>query len=164
MTTQRIDVDSIVAFDVHAHVEASVRGLQDPTATKFQDAAQKYFKHDTPRPTIPEIAAYYRERRMACIVFSVDGERARGQKPVPNEEIAELAAEHADVMIPFASIDPLKGKDAVREARRLIEHYGVKGFTPDRWLEDFEKAGFRDEVKPLILKENAIELFGLRGG
>jgi predicted TIM-barrel fold metal-dependent hydrolase len=27
--------------------------------------------------------------------------------------------------------------------------------TPDRWLKDFETIGIRDEVKPLILKENA---------
>ena len=33
--------------------------------------------------------------------------------------------------------------------------------TPERWLEDFEQAGFRDEVKPLILKENAAALLGL---
>jgi predicted TIM-barrel fold metal-dependent hydrolase len=34
--------------------------------------------------------------------------------------------------------------------------------TPDRWLADFEQAEFRDEVRPLILKENAIRLLGLR--
>jgi uncharacterized protein len=33
--------------------------------------------------------------------------------------------------------------------------------TPDRWLEDFQQAGFRPEVHPLILKENAIKLLGL---
>jgi predicted TIM-barrel fold metal-dependent hydrolase len=33
--------------------------------------------------------------------------------------------------------------------------------TPDRWLADFDKVGIRDEVKPLILKENAVRLFGL---
>ena len=33
--------------------------------------------------------------------------------------------------------------------------------TPDRWLADFEKIGIKDEVRPLILKENAIQLFGL---
>ena len=33
--------------------------------------------------------------------------------------------------------------------------------TPDRWLEDFEEAGFKDEVRPLILKENAVRLLGL---
>jgi len=32
--------------------------------------------------------------------------------------------------------------------------------TPD-WLADFEKAEFRDEVRPLILKRNAARLLGL---
>jgi len=36
--------------------------------------------------------------------------------------------------------------------------------TPDRWLADFEQAGFKEEVKPLILKENAIKLLKLRKG
>lgn len=34
--------------------------------------------------------------------------------------------------------------------------------TPDRWLADFEKIAIRDEVRPLILKENAFKLFGLK--
>ena len=34
--------------------------------------------------------------------------------------------------------------------------------TPDRWLEDFAKADFKDEVRPLILKENAVKMLGLR--
>jgi predicted TIM-barrel fold metal-dependent hydrolase len=34
--------------------------------------------------------------------------------------------------------------------------------TPDRWLADFEKIAIRDEVRPLILKENALKLFGLK--
>ncbi len=33
--------------------------------------------------------------------------------------------------------------------------------TPDRWLKDFEEAGFKDSVKPLILKQNAMRLLGL---
>ena len=32
--------------------------------------------------------------------------------------------------------------------------------TPDRWLADFEKAPFKDEVRPLILKQNALRLLG----
>jgi uncharacterized protein len=32
--------------------------------------------------------------------------------------------------------------------------------TPERWLADFEKLAIRDEVRPLILKENAMRLFG----
>jgi hypothetical protein len=35
--------------------------------------------------------------------------------------------------------------------------------TPDRWLKDFEEAGFKEDVKPLILKQNAMRLLGLGG-
>jgi predicted TIM-barrel fold metal-dependent hydrolase len=34
--------------------------------------------------------------------------------------------------------------------------------TPDRWMTDFHEAGFRDEVKPLILKGNAVRLLALQ--
>jgi predicted TIM-barrel fold metal-dependent hydrolase len=33
--------------------------------------------------------------------------------------------------------------------------------TPDRWLADFAKLAIRDEVRPLVLKENAAKLLGL---
>ena len=32
--------------------------------------------------------------------------------------------------------------------------------TPERWMKDFEVAGFKDKVKPLILKDNAMRLLG----
>ena len=34
--------------------------------------------------------------------------------------------------------------------------------TPDRWLKDFAEINIREEVRPLILKENAMRLFGLQ--
>jgi uncharacterized protein len=33
--------------------------------------------------------------------------------------------------------------------------------TPDRWLRDFEELPIKPEVRPLILKENAVRLLGL---
>jgi predicted TIM-barrel fold metal-dependent hydrolase len=33
--------------------------------------------------------------------------------------------------------------------------------TPDRWLADFEKIAIREDVRPLILKQNAIRFLGL---
>ena len=121
-----MDISTLVAIDVHTHAEVSVRDPQKPTA--FQEAAQTYFKNDNPRPTIPEIADYYRERKIGCVIFPVDGEHARGIRPVSNEEVAELAAENSDIMIPFASVDPARGAQGVREARRLIDEFDIKGF------------------------------------
>jgi predicted TIM-barrel fold metal-dependent hydrolase len=65
---------------------------------------------------------------MAAVVFTVDAEHATGHPPIRNEEIAESCAEHADVLIPFASLDPWRGKAAVAQARRLVTEYGVRGF------------------------------------
>jgi predicted TIM-barrel fold metal-dependent hydrolase len=40
-------------------------------------------------------------------------------------------------MIPFASIDPLRGKMGAREARRLIKDWGVRGFKFHPQVQDF---------------------------
>ena len=64
----------------------------------------------------------------SAVVFGVDSESVTGAPPIPNEEIAEIAAANPDVLIPFASIDPARGADGVRAARRLIDEHGVRGF------------------------------------
>ena len=113
-----MDITSLVAIDVHTHAEVSQRIPDDPLWKAIQEAAADYFKDEGPRPTIAELAAYYRERKMACVVFPVDAESTTGEVRVPNEDVAEAAAENPDVLIPFASIDPAKGKMGAREARR----------------------------------------------
>jgi predicted TIM-barrel fold metal-dependent hydrolase len=133
-----MNVEELVAIDVHVHAEVSCRDPVDEAKASFENAAKKYFKEEIKtRPTIAETAEYYRERKMACVIFTVDGESARGQKRISNEEVAEEANKNSDVMIPFASIDPAKGKLGVREARRLIEDYGVKGFKFHPQFQDF---------------------------
>jgi uncharacterized protein len=121
-------VDQLVAIDMHTHAEVSAHGHPSLPETLMTGSA-RYFKVEGDRaPTIPEIAAHYRERRMAAVVFTVDAETATGHPPVPSEEVAEACAEHADVLIPFASVDPWHGAAAVRQARALAERYPVRGF------------------------------------
>jgi uncharacterized protein len=282
----------LVAIDIHIHATVSTRNPPDEVAIAFDKAMAEYFIEKMQRPTIEETAAYYRERNMMAVIFTVDTERANGQVRISNEEVAEETAKHKDVLIPFASIDPMRGKMGAREARRLINEFGIRGFkfhpsapefypndraaydlyeviaeaglpaifhsgqtgvgarmrggggvrlkysdpmylddvavdfpdmpiviahpsfpwqenalavathkpqvyidlsgwspkyfppilvqyantilkdkmlfgsdfpvmTPDRWLEDFDKIGIRDEVKPLILRDNAVRLLGL---
>jgi predicted TIM-barrel fold metal-dependent hydrolase len=90
----------------------------------------EYFGIGTmPEYSLPELAEYYRERKMAAVAFGVDSISQTGEELVPtNEEVAELAAEHPDVIIPFASIDPARGAAGVKAARRLVTEYGVRGF------------------------------------
>jgi predicted TIM-barrel fold metal-dependent hydrolase len=122
-------LDALTAIDVHTHVHRSVREQPAREGSAMEKAMSDYFGADGfTGYTVPELAAYYRERHMAAVVFGVD-KAAPGKQMVPsNEEIAELAAENADVLIPFASVDPARGDAGVKTARRLIEDYGVRGF------------------------------------
>src|SRR5688572_25657159 len=122
-----LNLDALVALDIHTHANISCRAPRDPEAVPFDDAMAKYFRAGKP-PTIAEVAQYYRERNMAAVIFTVDAEAAVGHTRIANEEVAELAADNNDVLIPFASVDPAKGRMGVREARRLIDDYGVRGF------------------------------------
>jgi uncharacterized protein len=287
-----VDIDKLVAIDVHVHAERNENEPQDPVTGEVLAAAAKYFGAEPRQPTAREVAEYYRERNMLAVIFNVDDEAGMGRRRLGNDEVLAAARENPDVLIPFASVDPHKGKLAVREARELISA-GVRGFkfhpntqafwpndrawyplyetiadaglialfhsgttgigagmpggggvhlkysnpmcvddvaadfpeldiilahpsfpwqdealaiavhkpnvyidlsgwspkyfpenlirytntqlkhkmlfgsdfpliTPDRWLSDFEKIGIRDEVRPLVLKENAVRLLGLR--
>jgi predicted TIM-barrel fold metal-dependent hydrolase len=284
MTSIRIDTARLVAFDVHVHLEHT----GEPTDADRKAAA--YFKGAAARdPAV--MADYYRSRHMACVVFTVD-ETLSGMPRLTNDEVVDFASRNADIAIAFASVNPARGAEGVREARRLVDagvvrglklhppimefspndrvayplyevfaearlpvlfHTGHSGIgtgmrggggirlkygnpmpiddvavdfpdmpivmahpsfpwqdeaisiclhkpqvyidlsgwspkyfsptlvqyantllkekvlfgsdypmlTPDRWLADFEKIAIRDEVRPLILKENALKLFGL---
>jgi predicted TIM-barrel fold metal-dependent hydrolase len=285
-----IDVDAVVAIDIHTHAEVGRAG-EDGLRPEWREAAKKYFGEEA-QPTVEDVAAYYRERNIAAVVFTVDAETVTGRPAVPNEEVAAVASANDDVLIPFASVDPHR-PNAADEVERLVRDHGVRGFkfhpniqaffpndrafypvyeaiqaagvpalfhsghsgigsglpggggirlkysnpmhvddvavdfpdlqivlahpsfpwqdeaisvalhkrqvyidlsgwspkyfppqlvqyantllkdrvlfgsdypmiTPDRWLADFEEAPFRDEVRPLVLKENAARLLGLR--
>ena len=121
-----IDLAGITAIDVHVHTERTREG-HDPMPPELRSAAAHYFGSDGALPTVDDVAAYYRERKMAAVLFTVDWELRSGIPPIPSEEIADAARANPDVLIPFASVDPAR-PDAVERARRLIEEHGVKGF------------------------------------
>jgi uncharacterized protein len=134
----RVDLDTVVAIDMHTHVEADDHG-HFSLDQELLDASGKYFKAGQDRtPTVERLATHYRERNMAAVVFTVDATTALGQPALSSEEIAEQAAEHADVLIPFGSVDPLAGEDAVRRAVRLVEDHGVMGFKFHPSLQAFK--------------------------
>src|SRR5262245_13598278 len=122
-----MQTDELIAIDVHTHAEVSCRQPHDEVWQPYDEAASRYFKAGK-RPTIAETVAYYRERRIGLVMFTVDSEAEIGARRIPNEEVADAARANADIMIAFASIDPHKGKMGVREARRLIADGVIRGF------------------------------------
>lgn len=122
-----MDVARLAAIDVHTHVQRSV-SAPDAARDESLEAMATYFGTDAKSFTVDQLAAYYRERNMAAVTFTVDIKDGPTEGKPSNEEIAERARANADVIIPFASVDPARGRDGVELAQRLIDDHGVRGF------------------------------------
>lgn len=127
MTSETQPFDDVVAVDFHVHIERGPGG-NDHLSPELRRAASRYFKGDSAPPSADEVATYYRERSLLAVVFTVDSALTTGQPRIPNSFVIDKAREHEDVMIPFASIDPRRGKEGVAEARELLRDGAVRGF------------------------------------
>jgi uncharacterized protein len=124
-----MNIQDLIAIDTHVHIESEDQGAAG-------EAARKYFGNAGVGYSRRELAEYYRLRKIGCVVFSVD-ERLTGRPQVPNDEVAAFAAENSDIMIAFASVDPMRGPGAVAEAKRLIASGGIRGFKLHPPLQQF---------------------------
>jgi predicted TIM-barrel fold metal-dependent hydrolase len=118
-----LDLTAIDAIDVHVHAWAPGAAHDDPMLVQ----ATKYFGDVQPPKTLDDMATYYRSRRMACVVFTVDGKNQTSAH-VSNDEVLAFAERNDDIVIPFVSVDPTRGTAGVREAERLIATGKVRGF------------------------------------
>ncbi len=87
---------------------------------------------------------------------------------VPWQDAAISVATHkANVYIDLSGWSPKYfPPQLVRAANGLLKHKVMFGsdyplLTPDRWMKDFTALEIKDEVRPLILKGNAIRALGL---
>ena len=125
-----MNIQNLVAIDTHVHLEPEVTG------NAADEAAKKYFGDSGAGRSRKELADYYRSRKIGCVVFGVD-ERLTGRPMIPNDEVAQFAKENSDIVMAFASVDPTRGAEAVREAKRLIATGGFRGFKLHPPLQKF---------------------------
>ena len=137
-----LDVASLTAIDMHVHIEIDGHGHVS-LPQELMDASSKYFKAEERTPSLDAIAATYRELNMAAVVFTVDARTRLKHEPNSIEDIAEGAARNNDVLIPFGSVDPLTGADAIDRAKELAEDYGVRGFKFHPSLQGFNPSDER---------------------
>src|SRR5450756_56454 len=132
-----MQIESLSAVDVHVHIESDGHG-HFSLGEQLLDASAAYFKaaHDR-TPSLEQIADLYRSLHMAAVVFTVDASTATGHAALSSADIADAAAAHSDVLIPFGSVDPLRGAAAVAQARSLVTDHGVRGFKFHPSLQGF---------------------------
>ncbi len=173
-----MNVDDLVAIDIHTHAEEPCAHARDDGYDEFQAGMARYFRNpagkDGMLPSVQDTAAYYRERNIGAVIFPVDAERETGFRRYSNEDVAQICAENSDILIPFASVDPWKGKAGVREVRRLARDFGVHGFKFHPTMQGFwpdDRSVY--QMYEAIQEEGKIALFhtgqtgvgsGMRGG
>ncbi|MFN8455718.1 MAG: amidohydrolase family protein [Anaerolineae bacterium] len=123
----------VQAIDAHVHLHTGDKRKQ---STQAYADAKKYFGGERPRPGGDELAGYYRSLNMLAVIFDVDAETRTGLR-ISNDEIAEAVQRHPDVLLGFGSVDPWKGKVAVREIERCIGELGLRGMKFQQATQEF---------------------------
>jgi len=127
----KLDAARLVAIDTHVHLES------DSAADTATDAAaRKYFGGESVGRDLASVASYYRSRKMAFVIFTVD-ETLTGRPSLSNEDVLAFAAKHPDLAIPFISINPNRGADGLAEARRLLATGQVRGLKLHPPIQEF---------------------------
>jgi predicted TIM-barrel fold metal-dependent hydrolase len=86
------------------------------------------------------------------------------------DEAISIATHKANVYIDLSGWSPKYfPPELVRAAGGLLKRKVLFGsdfpvITPDRWRADFDALAIKDEVRPLILKDNAVRMLGLGTG
>ncbi|MGH8965048.1 MAG: amidohydrolase family protein [Actinomycetes bacterium] len=116
--------EDLVAIDVHTHPQT-----EEFLAAMGQRHGQMaaHFKRERPVVSFAAQADAYRERRMMSVIVNSDSETTSGIKGAPNDLLGKAQADHPDVFLAFAGIDPWKGQAAIAEIRRCHAEFGIVG-------------------------------------
>jgi 3-hydroxyacyl-CoA dehydrogenase len=157
-------VDDMAGIDVGMRVREENKGnasadRRQPVAVDKLYALGRYgqktgagwYKYDENRCALPD-------PEVADLIDQAANEAGIARREISATEIVERCV--------YALINEYFSPTLVQYANTLLKHKVLFGsdyplIAPDRWLADFDKIAIRDEVRPLILKENALRLFGL---
>jgi len=121
MSTHSINVDGLVALDVHVHLEHTGE------ETEADKKAAAYFKGGGARDAA-SLAEYYRSRKMACVIFTVD-ETLSGVPRLSNDAVLEFAISEDELFT------RLKGRGRADDTEDVIHN---------------RMQVYRDETEPLL--------------
>lgn len=96
------------------------RGVPDPITTKILDAASNTSVPTSPAQTLRRSLTTIASGKWPPSSSAWIAKPIPARSPSQNDEVLEVAEANRDVLIPFVSVDPHRGKRAVGEAERLI--------------------------------------------
>lgn len=150
-----MNLDAIRAIDTHVHIGVDDHGHFGATDEQ-REGMDRYFGTSSPALSVDETAAYYRERQMMAVVFTVDATTNSGRRPNSIDDIVAGAQRNPDALIAFGSVDPLQGASAVDELHRQAGELGVRGFKFHPTVQGFDPSG--EEFIPLFAAIEELQL------
>jgi len=140
-------------IDVHVHPPTK-EYLVD-AGGKYLEAAFKYFHLPFEIKSIEQMIEEFEEAGVKkMVLLAWDAETATGLPKVSNDYIAKIVDKYPEKLIGFASVDPHKGKLAVKELERAIEDLKLSGVKFQQAAQKF----FTNNKKYYPLYEKAVEL------
>lgn len=113
------------AIDIHVH--PYTEKILEKTPDWFWGHARKTFGFgDGPLTLDALLRDMDRADVELAVLVAFDCETTQGWR-VPNEDVAELVAEHPDRLMGFASVDPNKHDLAIRELEFAVKELGMRG-------------------------------------
>ncbi len=113
------------AIDMHVH-PGTREYLVEGGGKYMADALRYFHKHDAP-VSIEDMARDYRAADMIAVLLAWDTETHTGLPPVTNDYVADVVKRYPDTFIGFASVDPWKGRIAIKELERAVRTLGLRG-------------------------------------
>ena len=113
------------AIDFHVHLPTTE--FMRVTLGPYAQAAERFFRTEVKLKDIEQIAADYAALDMVGILLAWDAETATGLPPLDNVSLAAIVQRYPQQFIGFASVDPHKGKAAIKEMERAIKDLGLAG-------------------------------------
>src|SRR6266568_3727425 len=119
------------AIDFHVHLPTTE--LMQATLGPYAKAAERFFRTEVKLKDIEQVAADYVELDMIGVLLAWDAETTTGLPPLSNDSIAEIVRRYPRQFIGFASVDPHKGKAAIKDLGLAGAkfHPGVQAFYPN---------------------------------
>ena len=124
------------AIDFHVHLPTPE--WLDVSLQGYVEAAERYFHSKVARTTVEGLARQYADLDLKAVLLAWDAETATHRPRLPNEFVAQAVKDYPEVFIGFASVDPRKGEEAVRDLETAAElglvggkfHPSIQGFDP----------------------------------
>jgi predicted TIM-barrel fold metal-dependent hydrolase len=107
-------------IDIHTHIP---HRKVDPRAGE----KERYFRSPTLGMTVEDMVELYRKLEMMAVVFDIDKETSSDDPFEGNDYIAEVVQKYPDVFIGWCSVDPWKGRAAIKELERAVTDLGLRG-------------------------------------